>query len=130
MFFFLLTMHYYDILSTQFGTMSADLASLAAALLAGGVIDSKDFEELENRELSLASLIDKLTIAVKKKSSESTKGLADLLEANKEQHGESEAFKALKQLVDSGHTSSCKYHIESSQHAATDNIIFSISYIS
>ena len=108
--------------------MSADLVSLAAVLLDGGVIDAKDCEELENEELSLESRIAKLIISVGKKHSEGSKGLADILEECKEQHGDSEAYKALKQLLDSSCTSSRECHTESSVNSGID--INLLSYFS
>ena len=92
--------------------MSANLKSLSTALLAGGIIDAKDYAELENEELLLTSRIAKLTICVRKWYNEGHKGLAEILEANKEQHGDSEVNQALKKIVDSNRPSSCEYHTE------------------
>ena len=96
----------------QFGTtMSAALVSVATALLAGGVINTSVYEELKDEAHSLTSRTDKLVTFVKGKCSKDCQDLADILEANKEQYGDSEAFKALQQIVDSTQSTSGEYHI-------------------
>ena len=87
--------------------MSADLESLASALLAKCLIDSKEYKELKDDSQSLDDRAAKLTELVKSKRD---KGYRDdvmkVLEATKEHLGQSLAHKSVKEAVEAGQASS------------------------
>ena len=91
--------------------MSDSLVSLAAVLLSRGLLDSKDFEELKNEDISLENRIAKLTLLTEGRFSKGSqyRDVAEILEANKEKHGHSDTFKVLKKIIDSGQSSSSEY---------------------
>ena len=88
--------------------MNADLATV---LLDSDLIDASAYEELKNDIHSSRSFIDKLVFFVTKKCCKDYQSLADILKANKEQYGDSDAFKALQEIIDSTQSTRSEYNI-------------------